>query len=574
MAQAQRPRRRTLQAAARAALALAVAGGAGTPARAQGGLDAGGPQRIHSVTVLVEQRSAQSQADRKLEADVRRALGIFPGRSYEMAEIDLALARLRAAGVAASPRGYTYDADGQIGLLVNVQTGAPPAAAGGWTDRLRLIDDDGRHLLKLRVGLKGALAVSGNQWFDNGDTLTAFNPRGRFTGGRGPNAVIDLAPSVGLAGAMPLSRGVDAAYLYASTLYLGTLSVGQDNNRNDLRTTGQWEEAFLGIVDAGVTAGGLPWRANLSYGRQPYCIGQGMLVCQIAASGGDRGADFAWPRWSGDRFLKAQFRLNRTLLEGFRFEPNDAPGTGTRLAGVNLEHDDGQGRSAGFTWLTAQQGQLRYFFPDGSARVRDGLRVWHLRGALRPAAGQTGLIGKLEYARQTHADFDMRATGYSAEGGWQFAGAPWRPSLSYRVSGTTGDDPATPRYERWDLLYSGGDVDSWVQGQLMKNIHYNSNVRVHRLMARATPDPRWRLTAAVSSYRADTLNNLGGVVSTLAGPDIGSELLLVAEHFASRHAYWRFTAASLWPGSGVTRTLPEPAAKPWLVGIVQFNLSY
>lgn len=573
MGPAQGPRRRAAGAAVMAALALAAACGGGAPAFAQGGVEASGAQRVNSVIVLVEQRSAQSQVDRKLEADVRRALGVFPGRSYEMAEIDLALARLRASGLVATARGYVYDADGQIGLVIDVRSEPQAAAPAGWTDRLRLVED-GQRLLKLRVGLKGAMAVSGNQWFDNGDTLTQFNPRGRFTGGRGPNGIVDLAPSVGLAGAMPLSDGVDAAYLYANTLYLGTLSVGQDNNRNDLRTTGQWEEAYVGIVDAGVTPAGLAWRANLSYGRQPYCIGNGMLVCQIASSGGDRGADFGWPRWAGEDFLKAQFRLNRTLFEAFRFEPNDFPSTDTRLAGVNVDHDNGQGLSLGFTWLTAEKGQLRYFLPDGTSQVRDGLRAWHLRGGVRPVAGSAGPIAKLEYARQTHADFDMRATGYSAEAGWQFAGAGWRPSVTYRVSRTTGDDPATPRYERWDLLYSGNDIDTWVQGQLMKNIHYNSNVKVHRLLARATPDRRWRLTGAVSTYRADTLNNIGGVVSTLAGPDIGSELLLVAEHFASRNVYWRFTAASLWPGSGVTRTLPEPVAKPWLVGVVQFNLSY
>jgi hypothetical protein len=78
----------------------------------------------------------------------------------------------------------------------------------------------------------------------------------------------------------------------------------------------------------------------------------------------------------------------------------------------------------------------------------------------------------------------------------------------------------------------------------------------------------------VSTFRADTLNNIGGVISTLAGHDLGDELLLVAENFASSQVYWRFTVASLWPGPGVTGTLPEKVAKPWLVGIIQFNLAF
>lgn len=552
---------------------LAVACVPAGEVRAAGAVDASGHFRIGSVVVLIGERAAQTQGERKLESDVRRALGIFPGRSYEAAEISLALARIRSSGIFVSSRGFVFDEDGAIGLVVVVEPGPSEESAVSWTDGLRLVDD-GRRLLKLRMGLKGAAAISGNQWFDNGETLTEFNPRGRFTGGRGPNGLVDLAPSVGLAGAVPLSADVDAAYLYASSLYLGTLSVGQDNNRNDLRTTGQWEEAYAGVVDAGTTAAGLAWRANLSYGRQKYCIGGGMLLCQIASSGGDRGADFAWPRWSGNEFLKAQLRLNQTLFEAFSFEPNDFPSTGTRLSGVNVDHDNSRGLTLGFTWLAADEGELQYFFPDGQSQARDGLRVWHARGGWRPTDGNAGPIAKLEYARQTHSDFDMRATGLSAEGGWQFGNASWWPSVTYRYSATTGDDPATARYERWDLLYSGGDIDGWVQGQLMKNIQYNSNVRVHRLLARATPDPRWRLTGAVSSYRADTLNNIGGVISTLADRDLGDELLLVAEKFTSSEIYWRFTVSSLWPGPGVTGTLPEPVAKPWLVGIVQFNLAF
>jgi hypothetical protein len=556
-----------------AAVVLAVACLAGGQARAAGALDASGHFRIGSVVVLIDGRAAQTQDERKLESDVRRALGVFPGRSYEQTEIELALKRLRSSGIPASAQGYVFDEDGSIGLVVVVEPRPAADTPPSWTDGLRLVDD-GSRLLKVRLGLKGAVAASGNQWFDNGETLTEFNPRGRFTGGRGPNGVVDLAPSVGLAGAIPLSDRVDAAYLYASTLYLGALSVGQDNNRNDLRTGGGWEEAYAGVVDAGTTAAGLAWRANLSYGRQKYCIGGGMLLCQIASSGGDRAVDFAWPRWSGNDFLKAQLRLNQTLFEAFSFEPNDFPSTKTRLSGINADHDNGNGVTLGFTWLTAEEGELQYFFPDGSSQVRDGLRVWHARGGWRPTGGNAGPVAKLEYARQTHADFDMRATGLSAEGGWQFGDIGWRPSVTYRYSATTGDDPATERYERWDLLYSGGDIDSWVQGQLMKNIHYNSNVRVHRLLARATPQPRWRLTGAVSTFRADTLNNIGGVISTLAGHDIGDELLLVAENFASSQVYWRFTVASLWPGPGVTSTLPEKVAKPWFVGIVQFNLAF
>ena len=545
-----------------------------TLGHAQGGADISRPMPIDAVVLNNLGASTNDEAQRKFEANVRRALGLYPGRTYDATEIDLALARLKLGGLVSSVNSdIQYDETGAASLVVSFHPRESQQPVEHWSNQLKLIDDD-KQYLKVRVGLKGALALSGNQWFANGDTLTQYNPRGKFSGGRGPNGVVDLAPSVGLAGAIPLGSGENPAYLYGSALYLSTVSIGQDNNRSDSRTTGQWEEAYVGVVDSGVTEAGSIWRANISYGRQPYCIGNGMLVCQIASSGGDRGVDFAWPRWTGNKFLKAQFRLNQTVYEAFSFEANDAPSTETRLTGINLDHDNGRGASMGFTWLKADKGNLKYFLPTGNSYTREGLRVWHARGAWKPEAGQSGPVAKMEFARQTHDKFDMRATGYSAEAGWQFNTPSWRPVVTYRYSSTTGDNPNTARYERWDLLYSGNDIDTWVQGQLMKNIHYNSNVKVHRVLARVTPAPRWRVTAAVSTYRADTLNNIGNVVTNLAGHNLGSELLLVAEHFISRNVYWRFTAASLWPGSGVSRALPRSAEKPWLVGIVQFNVSY
>lgn len=552
-------------------LALALAG-ASAPAFSQAGAESG--QWLQVAAVDLDWDRPAGETGRKLEADIRRRLGIYPGALVDAATLDFALAWLDGMpGVGKAEADIAQGGEG--GVRLRIRIAAAHASAADSKDpsaRLTLRRDD-NGLLKARVGLKGAVAVSGNQWVGNGAALTQFNPRGRFDGGRGPNGVLDLAPSLGLAAALPLGDGEERAWLYANGLYLAGTSIGQDNNRNDARFASAWEEAYVGIVDGGVSESGSVWRANLSFGRQPYCIGNGMLLCQIAASGGDRAADFAWPRWSGHRFLKAQLRINDTLVEGFRFDPNDAPSTDSTLAGLNLEHALNPRTQLGFTWLTALEGQLRYFRPDGSFFLRDGLRVWQARAHWRPLPGEAGTILRGEYAVQTHAHEDMRAKGWSLAG-YSFGDRRWQPSLSLRSSATSGDDPQTSRFERWDLLYSGGDIDSWVQGQLMKNIHYNSNVRVDRLLARAVPHPRWRLTAAVSRFRADTLNNFGGVISQLADEALGHELLLVGEYSLSRQIYLRFTAASLWPGRGVRDTLPEPVDQPWLVGIAQINVAF
>jgi hypothetical protein len=540
--------------------------------RAQAGVPTSGSFLIERIEIRVD---GVASISREQDADLRRYIGVFPGRYYNSNEIDLALTRLRKApGVAGVAYRFEFGAGAGVVLRIDVQAaGSPAPPPTGLAERVVLYDD-GTRLLKLRLGLKGATAVSVNQWFNNGSYLTEYNPRGVFDGGTGPNVAQDLAPSIGLAGALPLGSGRDVPYLYGSALYLGAGTVGQDNNSDKPRWASGWEDAFAGIVDGGTTEAGHVWLANVSYGRQPYCIGNGILICQIAASGGERAADFAWPRWAGKDFFKAQVRWNDISLDAFHFTANDYPSTDTTLEGLNLDFDNGRGLTAGATLVRAVDGTLKYFLPDGQSYDRAGLRVVNLRAGGRPSSATSGAIWKLEWAQQTHDDFDMLARAYAAEVGWQFGSVRGRPSLSFRTSRATGDDPSTPRYERWDLLYSGGDIDTWVQGQLMKNIQYNSNVRVNRVMLRGTPFAQWRLTGMISSFRADTLNNLGGVISQLAGPSLGTELLLAGEYFASRNTYWRFSTAWLWPGSGVRDTLPDAIRQPWWVAIAQFNLTY
>ena len=548
---------------------------AGSAASAQAPTDAFSGMRIRRVDVELSPVPTDPLATTKLEGAIRLAFGLFPGRRIDTQTLEFGIARVRRVkGVASASARVEFAEGSDLEIVLTVSTTAPATApVRSFSERLTLVG--GQSLVKVRVGYKGALALSGNQWFGNGPFITQYNPRGQYGGDNGPNVVLDAAPSVGMAAAFPLVHGPRPLYVYGTFSYLGAASVGQDNNRSDARATSAWEEGYAGIVGGGVTRSGSIYEYNVSYGMQPYCIGGGIMLCQIAGSGGDRAADFAWPRWSGTRFLKAQFRFNSTEVHAFRLQPNDAPTTGTVLAGVNVEHERGSGLSLGMTWLTALQSTSAYYLPTGpSGMTRDGLRAWHVRGAWTPKPGRSGPLGKAEWAVQTNTHFEMRATAWSAEGGWLFAASKWRPSLTYRYSATSGDNPGTARYERWDLLYSGNDINTWVQGQLMKNIQYNSNVHLHRVMWRAQPSQTWRLTGQWSRFSVDTLNNAGGVLFSFTDKNLGSELLAVGERFISRGVYLRISAASLWPGRGVTTAIPNPVVKPWLVGIAQLSISY
>jgi hypothetical protein len=93
-------------------------------------------------------------------------------------------------------------------------------------------------------------------------------------------------------------------------------------------------------------------------------------------------------------------------------------------------------------------------------------------------------------------------------------------------------------------------------------------------MGRLRLSPTWRFTGTFSDLRANELNNLGDVVPLLADRDLGRELLFVSEHSLSPAVYVRLTQGTLWAGSGVRGTLPEPVKRPWMVGVVSLNIQY
>jgi hypothetical protein len=549
---------------------LAVAGV--MPAAAQVPSDGLVGARVAEVAVVLRPMPPDPQVARNLEGSVRKAFGVYPGDRYDATRLEFGVSRVRGvAGV--TDVDVAIEFAGVGGLRV-VLTADLAAARGPKTlaQRVRLVDD-GERLVKLDLAFKGALPISGNQWFGNGPTLTEFSPYGRFTAGNGPNTAYDGAVKVGVAAALPVVRGQRPLYAYGHVTYLVPAIAGQANGTADAKVGHGFEEAYVGVVGGGATAAGTAWSYNVSFGAQPFCIGGAMFLCQVASSGGERAGDFSWPRWTAHNTLRAQFRLRNTTVEGFHLESNDFPSTGTRLAGLNLQHDPGIGLGYGATWFTTIESSLRYFFPDGSEQTRDGMRGLHIRAAYTPPPAG-GPIVKAEFGRQTNAHFAMDARGGAVEGGWSFGRVKARPSLTYRFTATSGDDPETAEYERWDLLHSGGDIDTWVQGVLLKNLHYNSNVQMHRVLARLLPRPRWRFTTAFSTFRASTENNLGGVLATVPGRSLGRELLIVSEYTLSRHLYVRVTQGTLWAGSGVRASVPDPVSSPWLVGIASLNVQY
>ena len=98
--------------------------------------------------------------------------------------------------------------------------------------------------------------------------------------------------------------------------------------------------------------------------------------------------------------------------------------------------------------------------------------------------------------------------------------------MLYRYSVFSGDDPATPAYERFDPLLGGVQRD-WLQGMVMVKMMNNANLEAHRVEVSVKPRPGMELLVDVYEFRARETNNLGrraGRSSPVPCADLGYEI--------------------------------------------------
>jgi hypothetical protein len=140
---------------------------------------------------------------------------------------------------------------------------------------------------------------------------------------------------------------------------------------------------------------------------------------------------------------------------------------------------------------------------------------------------------------------------------------PWTPSLSYRFSGFSGDDPATETYERFDALYSGG-LAEWLQGISISKLARPENRLTHRLRLNVAPEPRLNLTLDWFLHRADQLNNIGAnpAIAQLSSRDLGQEVQLTGRWAISERLYFLGIGGVAIPGDAID-SAAGGEAEPW-----------
>lgn len=557
----------------------------------QGGApSAGAPGAFQAMTISeVRVQWDSVQPDKVIETSLTqkiiRAVNIYPNTTISPNELDMAVGNaLRIPEVGKISWNADLSTGNTVNLVLHVRLSTKGFEAAqkqgmavtGLTTDFPLLFQNKNSMIK--INLSGAMmpTLITNTWWGNGKVFTKYNPFGKNPPGTAPALDFEAYLKAGLAGIVKINRGENPIYLFGAVNALGATTLGRElYNANSSTFALQIEEAYAGILGSVTLKNGHLFRYTLSFGKQPYRIGTGMLICQIGGNGGTWGGMNTWPRFSGRLVGLAKVAYDRWKLEGFYIQPNDytANESHTQIAGFNLEYNRAWGLSGGFTYLNALKSEFPYFFPDYTQTTRKGTNAMNLRFQWMPGPGQSFLFLKAEGGLEVNKRIPMLAWGMAAEGGWSFGNVKLRPAVSYRYSLLSGDNPATSRLERWDFFYSGDDIFTWVQGILMKNVLFNTNMEVHRFQLQLFPN-RWRVNTQYVFVMANQLSSVPmPPTGSFTDKQIGQELLMVAERYVSKHIFLRFTASALWPGKGFIETLPEPVSQPWttLQALVHFS---
>ncbi len=507
------------------------------------------------------------------EDRVRRALNVYPGSQLHDLMVDFGLGKVkRIPGVASASVNYVDGNTGGVAVEVSVVVGDRPQADPGRVDFPYLLQGDDS-LLKLKLTAATLGYANHDAWYGRPQAFVGANRLAKGPAGAGWSSFGEAALEGGLQGIGPIGNNV---YAYGSLSYLASGSVGTDLFVTGPRRHGAIEDAYAGIVTGITGDDGSRLVINLSGGRQPFQIADGMLIRITAANGFDRAALQLNPRWAADSLFLAQARYNTTKFEAFRLAPDElaAIDTHTVIAGANLETGLGTPHQLGLTYLTVPRSDYGWYTTTAQG-TRQGLQVADVRYYWTPAIGASGPYAKTELALQWNDRnaFPMRAWGGYVEAGYTFNEALWRPTLSYRLSGFSGDNPATRTYERWDPLLSGGTGEEWVQGLNHYKLFQDTNLIAHRLQAILRPAPQWELVPQAWLFQAQQLNNIGGTTSTLAEHLLGYEVNLTVKYFMSRNVMFQSGLALTVPLSGVSRAVAG-TTRPWFSAMSLARISF
>jgi len=288
---------------------------------------------------------------------------------------------------------------------------------------------------------------------------------------------------------------------------------------------------------------------DVSVGSQDYSVGTGFLFGDGATDGGKRGGYWISMRRAFRMTAIARLATGPFLGELVYLHPNDLPDTSTDLAGVNLEWSFGERATLG--------GGYWHIFDSDDFR-RDGLHVFDLRGSLHPLARLPGLGLSAELVHERNGAAN-RSWGGTVEIGHEFGETSWKPYLSLRYAGFSGDRGTDDAIEAFDpLFYDLKDWSTWYVGEILgEYVATNRNLDILTARLRFEPAEAWTASCLYSYFHLDefatalTPRLFDPRVADIRDKDIGQELDLAVDWEMNDHLSWSAVFGVLFPGKGL-----------------------
>ncbi len=534
---------------------------------------------VETVNVRIVNPRSDATYNARVTDGFRKFLAVYPGDYFNSNAADFAIARVRRnPDIENVTYSYALGRAGGLDVTFNITLAEKDAGfqghgyliTGNLSDLPVLYDSEGTYV-RAKFEALSLTYANNNAWFGQPGPMLAGNPlvQGKPSG-EGYSQWLEGFLHYGLYGITPVT---DSTYIYGGLSAISSGSTGQELFTNETRSYTFFEDAYAGFVTGTTDDKGNRLVFNFSAGRQKFQLANAFLIANTAANGWDRAALQANARWAADLLILAQMRYNNTKFEAFYVEPDELPviNTNTGLAGVNVEARPVSGMMTGASYVTALKGEYAYYGPTGEIiGTREGLNAYDLRATYTPRpANQPGPFFGIEGALQNHRDFDMLAAAGYAELGYSFVNKPLSPSISYRLSYFSGDDPDTNIYERWDPLLSGGNGEQWVQGASMFKVVQDTNVIAHRLEGHFRPIATVEVVPQLWAFEAPSLDNIGGnpALSFLSNQRYGYEANVTVKWFPNRNWYVHGMLAYTIPGEAAQDAL-DHEAEDWLAAML------
>ena len=139
---------------------------------------------VETVTVSIENPSRDAALNQRIEDNVRRSLGLFPGDAFQEDHAAFVISRMRRnPSIGDITYSYALGASGGLEVIFNVKLREAATAASGRgylltknsSDLPVLYDKDGTYL-RVKADALSLYYANNNAWYGNPSAMLAGNP--------------------------------------------------------------------------------------------------------------------------------------------------------------------------------------------------------------------------------------------------------------------------------------------------------------------------------------------------------------------------------------------------------------